>query len=55
MYLFFMKRRVVIEFSLVDESKNKTDAEIIKDVSEVFSNEEINIPWCNKVVRINFK
>ncbi len=50
-----MPRKVIIDFSLVDESKNKTDAEIIKDISEVFSNEEINIPWCNKVMKINLK
>lgn len=51
----FMPRKLIIEFSLVNESKNKTDVEIIREVSEVFSNEEINIPWCEKVVKITLK
>lgn len=48
-----MSRKVVIEFSLVGESKSKTDAEIIKDILAVFSDEEIVIPWIDKVEEIN--
>jgi hypothetical protein len=49
-----MARSVVIEFSLIEESKGRTDNEIIKDILAVFSSEEIVIPWIEKVEEINF-
>ena len=47
-----MLRKVTIEFSLLKESKEKTDDEILKEISEAFSKEEIVIPWCNKAAKI---
>ena len=47
-----MSRKVTIEFSLVEESKEKTEKEILKDISEAFSKEEITIPWFSKVEKI---
>jgi hypothetical protein len=50
-----MSTRVVIEFSLVKESSNMNNSEIIKDIEEIFSNEEVSIPWINNVEKISLK
>ena len=44
-----MAIKVTIELSVVEESKKKMNTEILKEISEAFSKEEIVIPWCNKV------
>ncbi len=46
-------KKVIIEFSLVKESHKKRKDEILKEISEVFTNEEIIIPWCNKIDKIS--
>ena len=46
-------KKVIIEFSLVKESNKKRKDEILKEISEVFTNEEIIIPWCNKIDKIS--
>ena len=50
-----MPSKVIIEFSLVGERMSATKAEIIKDIKEAFSDEEISIPWVNKVEKITLK
>ena len=47
-----MPRKITIELSLVEESKKKTEEEILKEISEAFSKDEIVIPWCNKATKI---
>lgn len=48
----FMPRTVVIEFSLVEESRKRADIEIIDDIKDAFSNEEICVPWCSGITKI---
>ena len=48
-----IQRKVTIEISLVKESKKITDNEILKEISDAFSNEEFVIPWCEKVEKIS--
>ena len=48
-----IQRKVTIKISLVKESKKITDNEIIKEISDAFSNEELVIPWCEKVEKIS--
>ena len=44
--------RVTIKFSLVSECKKKTSSEIVKEISDSFSNGDIIIPWVDKVEKI---
>lgn len=46
-----MPRKIIIEFSLVKESLNKTDNEIKNDILDAIS-KEILIPWCDKITKI---
>jgi len=48
-------KKVIIEFSLVKESNKKKKDEILKEISEVFTNENIVIPWCNNIKKISLK
>ncbi len=48
-------KKLIIEFSLVKESNNKSKDEILREISKVFSNEEVSIPWCNKALKIALK
>lgn len=48
-------KKVIIEFSLVKESNKKRKDEILEEISEVFTNEEIIIPWCNNIKKISLK
>ena len=48
-----MPRKITIELSLIEESSLKSKAELLKEISEVFSNEELVIPWCDKVEHIS--
>ena len=47
-----MTRTVVIEFSLVDESKEKNNFEIIEDILEVIKADDFIVPWCSELVDI---
>jgi len=51
-----MPRSVIIEFSLVIESNEKTDNEIITEISKALSTDELLIPWCDKnlAIRIDY-
>ena len=48
-----MSRTLTIKFSLVRESKKRTSDEILKEISEAFSKEDLVIPWCDKVEEIS--
>jgi len=48
-------RKLIIEFSLINESKQRTNEEILKEISAVFFNEEITLPWIKKVEKIIIK
>ena len=48
-----MSRTLTIKFSLVRESKKRTSAEILKEISEAFSKDDLVIPWCDKVEEIS--
>jgi hypothetical protein len=48
-----MPKTLTIKFSLVKESKKRTSDEIIQEISNAFSNEELVIPWCEKVETIS--
>ena len=50
-----MASTVVIELSLVEESKGTTKAEIIRDIMKVFSNGEIIIPWIDNILEIKIQ
>lgn len=45
-------QKIIIEFSLVIESKRRTKNEIIKEIAQAFENDNIMIPWCEKVEKI---
>lgn len=47
-----MTKKVIINLSLVNESATKSYDDIINDIKAAFSQEEIVIPWCNKVEKI---
>jgi hypothetical protein len=48
-----VQRIVTIKLSLIEESKNRTNAELIKELFEVFSNREFVIPWCDKIEELS--
>ena len=47
-----MPGKVVLEFSLVDESKKRTNSEIIDDILEVMKADDFVIPWVGELVDI---
>ena len=47
-----MTKKVVIVISLVEESIEKTNKEIEKDVLEELSKDLPRIPWCKNVERV---
>jgi hypothetical protein len=51
-----MVKRVIIEFSLVEESAGKVNQELVNDMfndlSEAISEGRIIIPWCKKVEKV---
>jgi hypothetical protein len=47
-----MPKKVIIHLHLVNESSKKANDELLKEISEAFSKEEVLIPWCNKVEKI---
>lgn len=48
-------QKIIIELSLVKESIRRTKSEIIKEIVQAFENDNIMIPWCEKVERITIK
>ena len=44
---------VTMEFSLLEESREKTEDELLREISEAIYNGEVLIPWCNKVEKIS--
>ena len=47
-----MTRRVIIEFSLMEESRGRTNSEIIEDILETIKADEFVIPWANELLDI---
>jgi hypothetical protein len=47
-----MSRKVIIELSLIEESNNKPENNIIKDIVSAFSKEDFVIPWCKQFEKI---
>jgi hypothetical protein len=45
-------KRVIIEFSLVEESVEKSNKEIADEIFSVFSEGRLFIPWCKKVEKV---
>lgn len=45
-------QKLIIEFSLVKESKEKTSNEIITEISNTLSKDEVLIPWCDKAITV---
>jgi len=46
-----MRKKAVIKISLVDESAEKPNEEIEKEIFEELS-EHVRIPWCKKVEKV---
>ena len=49
------KRKVTITFSLIKESKEKNEKEIIKEITQAFENENLILPWCKKIESISLE
>jgi hypothetical protein len=47
-----MVKKAVIEISLVDESVEKADKEIEKEIFNDLSEGRLVIPWCKKVEKV---
>lgn len=47
-----MARRIIIAFSLLEASKDKTNSEIITDILEAISDEDFVIPWVAELLDI---
>jgi hypothetical protein len=47
-----MSKRVVIELSLVEESAEKSNKEIVDEIFSVFSQGRLCVPWCKKVEKV---
>jgi hypothetical protein len=50
-----MVRRVIIEFSLVEESVEKTTEEIEDEISAHLREGETSIPWVKQVEKVTVK
>ena len=48
-------KNIILSLTLVDESRNLTDNELIKELSNAISSGEGLIPWCNKVEKISIE
>lgn len=42
-------KNIILSLTLVDESRNLTSNELIKELSKAISSGEVLILWCNKV------
>jgi hypothetical protein len=47
-----MVKKVIIEISLVDESAEKANKEIVDEIFVVLSEGSSVIPWCKKVEKV---
>ncbi|MCW4044098.1 MAG: hypothetical protein NWE94_01100 [Candidatus Bathyarchaeota archaeon] len=47
-----MTKKVIIELSLVDESRNKVNQQIVDEIFSDISEGRIIIPWCKKVEKV---
>ena len=47
-----MAKRVIIEFSLVEESLGKTNQEIANEIFNELTGGESCIPWCREVKKV---
>jgi hypothetical protein len=47
-----MAKKAVIEISLVEESAEKANKEIGKEIFNVLSEGRLVIPWCKKVEKV---
>jgi hypothetical protein len=47
-----MARRIIIEFSLLEESKERTNSEIINDILEAINDDAFVIPWVAELLDI---
>ncbi len=47
-----MPRKVIVEFSLVGESKDKTNFEIVEDILEFVKADDFVIPWIGELVDV---
>jgi len=47
-----MDKKVIIELSLVEESVEKANAEIEKEIFDELSGNVPVIPWCKKVEKV---
>jgi hypothetical protein len=45
-------KKVILELSLVTESRTRTENEIISDIKNALSKENLIIPWCKKIENI---
>ncbi len=48
-------KNIILNLTLVDESRNLADDELIKELSKAISSGEVLIPWCNKVEKISIE
>ena len=48
-------RKVIIEFSLVEECKKVTENELIEEISDAFSKGDLTIPWCEKIENVSMR
>jgi hypothetical protein len=47
-----MARRIIIEFSLLEESKERTNSEIINDILEAINDDAFVITWVAELLDI---
>lgn len=47
-----MAKKVIIEISLVEESAEKANQEIVNEIFNDLSEGRIIIPWCKKVEKV---
>lgn len=47
-----MVKKVIIEFSLVEESARRVNQEIVDEVFDALSEGRIIIPWCKKIEKV---
>ena len=47
-----MSKKGIIKFLLVKECSKKKNEEILKDIIDAFSKEDIIIPWCNYIEKV---
>lgn len=48
-----MPKKVTITLHLVEESNEIPDHEILREITEAFSQEDLLIPWCDRIKKIS--